>query len=500
MFDLDVSEIDSVNVRVHCDKGIAHELADYFTFKVPGYKFMPAYRSRMWNGEIKLYNIHTQTIYAGLVEYIQKFADERKYTITLPSRNAFTTTAADVQGFMEDFLNVQVRGKKVSPHEHQINAVQHAMQEERCLLLSPTGSGKSLIIYALLRYYLSKIPKDKKVLIIVPTVSLVEQMFSDFTDYSSANGWDVKNNCHKILAGADKATQKRVVISTWQSIYKQTEKYFEQFGAVVGDEAHLFKSKSLTAILTKLKRCPFRVGTTGTLDGTDTHRLVLEGLFGRAYEVTKTKALMEKKILSDLKIDCILLSYPDIDRESVKRAKYPDEIKWIIGSPRRNRFIANLCKSLKGNSLILFQFVEDHGKVLNTMVRSCIPPERKVFFVYGGTEASEREEIRKIVETESDAVIIASYGTFSTGISIRRLNNIIFASPSKSRIRVLQSIGRQLRVSEDKTTARLYDLGDDLSWKTWKNHTLRHMNERMKLYEAEGFDHKVVKIQLGEDT
>jgi superfamily II DNA or RNA helicase len=374
------------------------------------------------------------------------------------------------------------------------------MQEERCLLLSPTGSGKSLIIYALLRYYLSKIPKDKKVLIIVPTVSLVEQMFSDFTDYSSANGWDVKNNCHKILAGADKATQKRVVISTWQSIYKQTEKYFEQFGAVVGDEAHLFKSKSLTAILTKLKRCPFRVGTTGTLDGTDTHRLVLEGLFGRAYEVTKTKALMEKKILSDLKIDCIVLSYPDIDRESVKRAKYPDEIKWIIGSKRRNQFIANLCKSLKGNSLILFQFVEDHGKVLNTMVRACIPPERKVFFVYGGTEASEREEIRKIVETESDAVIIASYGTFSTGISIRRLNNIIFASPSKSRIRVLQSIGRQLRVSRDKTTARLYDLGDDLSWKTWKNHTLRHMNERMKLYEAEGFEHKVVKIQLGEDT
>jgi superfamily II DNA or RNA helicase len=325
-------------------------------------------------------------------------------------------------------------------------------------------------------------------------------MFSDFTDYSSANGWDVQTNCHKILAGADKATQKRVVISTWQSIYKQTEKYFEQFGAVVGDEAHLFKSKSLTAILTKLKRCPFRVGTTGTLDGTDTHRLVLEGLFGRAYEVTKTKALMEKKILSDLKIDCILLSYPDIDRESVKRAKYPDEIKWIIGSTRRNRFIANLCKSLKGNSLILFQFVEDHGKLLNTMVRACIPMERKVFFVYGGTEASEREEIRKIVETESDAVIIASYGTFSTGISIRRLNNIIFASPSKSRIRVLQSIGRQLRVSQDKTTARLYDLGDDLSWKTWKNHTLRHMNERMKLYEAEGFEYKVVKIQLGEDT
>jgi len=500
MVDLDVTEVDSVNVRVQCDRSIAHELSDFFTFKVPGYKFMPAYRSRMWNGEIKLYNIHTQLIYAGLVDYIKKFANDRSYSITVPSKNSYSVTQDSVRKFMQDFLQVSVSGKIVEAHEHQVNAVLHAMQEDRCLLLSPTGSGKSLIIYSLIRYYLSKIPKDKKVLVIVPTVSLVEQMLSDFADYSSVNGWSVAKNCHKIMAGAEKATDKRVVVSTWQSVYKQPEKWFHQFGAVVGDEAHLFKSKSLTAIMTKLKACPFRVGTTGTLDGTNTHRLVLEGLFGRAYEVTKTKTLMEKKILSDLKIDCIVLSYPDIDRESVKRAKYQDEIRWIVGSSRRNKFIAEMCKRLKGNSLILFQFVEDHGKVLNSLVRSCVPAERKVFFVYGGTEASEREEIRKIVETESDAIIIASYGTFSTGISIRRLDNIIFASPSKSRIRVLQSIGRQLRVAADKKTARLYDIGDDLSWKSWKNHTLRHMNERMKLYEAEGFEHKLIKIQLGDNA
>lgn len=500
MVDLDVTEVDSVYVRVQCERGIAHELSDYFTFKVPGYKFMPAYRARLWNGEIKLYNIHTQQIYAGLVDYVKKFADERQYSVALPVRNTFKTTPETVRGFIEDHLDVRVHGNKVPAHEHQINAVLHAMQEERCLLLSPTGSGKSLIIYSLIRYYLSKIARDRKVLVIVPTVSLVEQMITDFTDYSSANGWKVDEQCHKISEGADKNTAKRVVVSTWQSIYKQSDRWFEQFGAVIGDEAHLFKSKSLTAIMTKLHRCPFRVGTTGTLDGTNTHRLVLEGLFGRAYEVTKTKTLMDKKILSDLKIDCIVLSYPDIDRESVKRAKYQDEIKWIVRSPRRNKFIAGLCSRLKGNTLILFQFVEEHGKVLNTLVRACLPPERKVFFVHGGTEAEDREEIRKIVDSENDAVIVASYGTFSTGISIRRLNNIIFASPSKSRIRVLQSIGRQLRVAKDKTSARLYDIGDDLSWKSWKNHTLRHMNERMRLYEAEGFDHKAIRIQLqGED-
>jgi superfamily II DNA or RNA helicase len=281
--DLDVSKIDSVWIRVQCERGIAKELSDYFTFKVPGYKFMPSYRNKMWDGEIRLYNIHTQQIYAGLADYIEKFAEDRGYSITMPMTNQVKTTPDTVRSFIEDFLQVCVGEKKAKAHDHQVNAVHQAIEKERCLLLSPTGSGKSLIIYSLIRYYLDKIPKDKKILILVPTVSLVEQMYSDFIDYSYDNNWRVAQNCHKILAGASKTTDKRVVISTWQSVFKQTEKYFQQFGAVVGDEAHLFKAKSLTSIMTKLKTCPFRVGTTGTLDGTQTHRLVLEGLFGRAY-------------------------------------------------------------------------------------------------------------------------------------------------------------------------------------------------------------------------
>lgn len=271
MIDLDVSEIDSVNVRVDCNRGIAQELSDYFTFKVPGYKFMPAYRARLWNGEIKLFNVNTGLIYAGLTDYIKKFADDRSYSVALPSKNTHKMSVKAVRNFMQDFLQVHVAGKKIEAHEHQVNAVHHAMLQERCLLLSPTGSGKSLIIYTLLRYYLDKLPKDKKVLIVVPTVSLVEQLVSDFADYSSANGWSVDKHCHKIMSGADKITDKRVVVSTWQSIYKQSDKWFQQFRAVIGDEAHLFKSKSLTTIMSKLKICPFRIGTTGTLDGTQTH-------------------------------------------------------------------------------------------------------------------------------------------------------------------------------------------------------------------------------------
>ena len=497
MIDLDVTQKDSVYLRIDCEAGIARELSDFFSFKVPGHQFMPSYRSRLWDGTIKLFSLQTQELYAGLVDYVEKFAAERKYTLAMPSKTTTEMDTAKVSSFAEEYLNVHSGGKKITLHAHQAVAICHAIKNERCLLLSPTASGKSLIIYSLIRYYLDKIPKNKKLLVIVPTVSLVEQMVSDFDDYSSANGWDAPSKCHKILAGAEKTTSKRVVVSTWQSLFKQPEKYFEQFGAVFGDECHLYKAKSLTSIMTKLKDCPYRIGTTGTLDGTDVHKLVIEGLFGRVFEVTKTKDLMEKKILSALKIDCIVMDYPKVLRESVKKAKYADEIKYIISLQERNEFIVNLCKNIKGNTLVLFQFVEGHGQILNTLMRSSIPSDRKVFFVYGGTEAKEREEIRKIVETETNAVIIASVGVFSTGVSIKRLHNIIFASPSKSRIRVLQSIGRQLRVSESKEVAKLYDIGDDLSWKSWVNHTYRHLKERIKIYESEGFEHRIVKIKIG---
>jgi superfamily II DNA or RNA helicase len=222
---------------------------------------------------------------------------------------------------------------------------------------------------------------------------------------------------------------------------------------------------------------------------------VIEGLFGPVYKVTDTKNLMDMELLSKLSIDCILLDYDDKVKKQNARMKYFEELEWLVTNEDRNNFIANMAKSLKGNTLILFQLVEKHGKHLNKLIEKMCP-DHQVFFVYGGTDVHDRESIRKIAEENENAIIVASYGTFSTGISIRRLHNIIFASPSKSRIRVLQSIGRQLRKSEHKDLARLYDIGDNLSWKTWKNHTLKHFLERMKLYNTERFDYKSIKIRI----
>jgi superfamily II DNA or RNA helicase len=386
--------------------------------------------------------------------------------------------------------------KQFALADFQENSMKAYLSGKSGLVNAPTGSGKSLIIYLLVRYYLEKIDPSKQILIIVPTISLVTQMYSDFFEYSKSSSWKLRNYCHKIHGGEEKETDKRVIISTWQSIYRMPAKYFENIGVVIGDECHLFKSKSLTTIMTKLKSCPFRIGTTGTLDGTFTHKLVIEGLFGRVHKVTTTKELMDKNLLSKLSIDCIVLNYPPEIKKSCKQFKYADEIDWLVQNKQRNEFICNLAKNLKGNTLILFQFVEKHGKVLYDILQQ--QNKRKVFLVYGGTEAEDRENIRKIVEKEEDAIIVASYGTFSTGVSIKRLHNIVFSSPSKSRIRVLQSIGRQLRKSEFKDKAKLYDIADDLSWKSYQNHTLRHFLERTKIYEHEKFEFRKIIIPIQE--
>jgi superfamily II DNA or RNA helicase len=457
---------------------------------------MPAFRKKMWDGKIKLFNFYKREIYAGLYDYVVQFAKDRSYTVEEPEIQPKTRVSFEKIRDYVSQLSPYAAGKPLEAHKHQLEAITHAINQDRCLLLSPTASGKSLIIYALCRYYLEKINPKKKILIIVPTISLVSQMYSDFMEYSSKNKWKARDFCHKIHGGQDKDSDKKIIISTWQSIYKLPNKYFEQFEAVFGDECHLFKSKSLASIMSKLKNCPYRIGTTGTLDGSFTHKLVIEGLFGRVYKVVSTKELMEKKILSGLNIDCILLNHDDTSKNLVKKMKYADEIEWLISNADRNKFICKLASSLKGNTLILFQFVEKHGKVLHDILKTN-NPERKIYFIYGATDADARETVRKVVEKQDNSIIIASYGTFSTGVSIRRLNNIVFSSPSKSRIRVLQSIGRQLRKSEFKEMAKLYDIADDLKWKSYTNHTLRHFNERIKIYESEKFDYKIIKIPLG---
>jgi superfamily II DNA or RNA helicase len=371
-----------------------------------------------------------------------------------------------------------------APRDYQIEGVYDALRHNRKLLISPTASGKSLMIYSLVRYY---VEKQQNILVVVPTTSLVEQMYKDFADY----GWDVGSYCHKIYAGKERETDSQVIITTWQSIYKLPKQYFSRFNVVVGDEAHQFKSKSLISIMTKLCDAKYRFGFTGTLDGSQTHKWVLEGLFGPSYKIIKTDELMQKGHLAKLDIKVLLLKHPPHRFEV-----FEDEVQYIINHPKRNNFIKNLALDLKGNSLVLFARVEGHGQPLYELINNSKTDNRHVFFVHGGVATEERELVREITERENNAIIVASYGTFSTGVNIRNLHNVIFASPSKSRIRNLQSIGRVLRKGENKVKATLYDIADDISYKSRKNYTLNHLIERIKIYNEENFNYDIVNIPL----
>ena len=482
-----IDKKNEVYLKIEADADIRRELGEYFTFEVPGFKFMPQYRNRVWDGKIRLFSYATGKIYAGLYPYIVDWCNKNDIQIVDGTKiKDVPMSAEDTNRFLK-----ALKIPKIQIRDYQAEAFVHSIKKGRCLLLSPTASGKSLIIYFLVRFNLLRLDKDKKILIIVPTTSLVEQLTKDFKDY----GWNSLKNVHKIYQGHDKETSKRVVISTWQSIYNQPKKYFKQFGMVIGDEAHLFKAVSLTKIMTKLENCKYRIGLTGTLDGSKTHKLVLEGLFGVVNKVVSTSKLQEDKHLAQLKIICLVLKHDKQAIEFLKDKTYQEEMDFLVTNEKRNKYIRNLCCSLKGNTLCLFQYVEKHGKELQKLIADKTE-DQQVFYVHGGVDADEREKVREITEKSDNAIIVASYGTFSTGINIRNLHNVIFASPSKSRIRNLQSIGRGLRLKDNKGNATLYDISDDLSYGDKENYTLQHFRERINIYNEEDFPYEIHNVEI----
>ena len=480
-----ISKANEVFLKVNAEPHIEYELRDHFTFEVPNAKFMPQYRGRNWNGEIHLFDLRSKRIYVGLLDRVISFCERHDYTYKFQDNEYYGTpfelneniSYEGVRDYMASICNH-------SPRKYQVQGVYDALKHNRKLLISPTASGKSLMIYSLVRYYSAR---EQKILLVVPTTSLVEQMYKDFCDY----GWDAGSYCHRIYAGKEKNNELPVTITTWQSVYKMDRSFFTDYDVVIGDEAHLFKSKSLISIMSKLEHAKYRFGFTGTLDGTQTHKWVLEGLFGPSYKVTKTDELMKQGHLSQLDIQCLILKH-----DPQKFETYNDEIEYLITHEKRNNFIKNLALDLKGNTLVLYSRVEAHGQVLYDLINNNKHTDRKVFFVHGGVDAEQRESIREITENEKNAIIVASYGTFSTGINIKRLHNVIFASPSKSRVRNLQSIGRVLRKGKDKVKAILYDISDDCTKGSKRNYTLNHFIERIKIYNEENFNYEIITIQL----
>ena len=485
MSDLIVSKKNEVYLQVEAEPHVYYELRDAFQFEVPNAKFSPSYKNKWWDGIIYLFNVNAKEIYVGLLDKLIQFCKDHNYTYEFTDNKFYGLPFEVNENISKEGVNDYVLSiAKYTPRDYQIEGIYQALRYNRKVIVSPTASGKSLMIYSLVRYYTAK---ENNVLIIVPTTSLVSQLFKDFVDY----GWEAEKYCHMIYSGREKEDSRKVYISTWQSLYKMPKKYFEKFNCVIVDECHTAKAKSLVSIMSKMCDAKYRFGFTGTLDGVEVNKLVLEGLFGPSYKIIKTDELMQKGHLAKLDIKVLLLKHPPHRFEV-----FEDEVQYIINHQKRNNFIKNLTLDLKGNTLVLFARVEGHGQPLYESINNNTTDDRKVFFIHGGVNTDERELVREITERENNAIIVASYGTFSTGINIKNLHNVIFASPSKSRIRNLQSIGRVLRKGENKVKATLYDIADDISYKSRKNYTLNHLIERIKIYNEENFNYEIINIPL----
>ena len=492
-----VGKLNETFLQVSCERHVAYELNEYFSFKVPNFQFHPKFKAKLWDGKIRLFNIQTGQMYLGLYPYLKEWADKHSYKLQsdiVEARKLKGMGVTEIKEFF-DSLKLHCKNVPITPRDYQVSSFIHCVKQERALLLSPTSSGKSLVIYSLIRWHQRFIENDK-ILILVPTTNLVRQMYNDFGDYSSElKDWNVEEQCHQIYSGKEKDTDRQIYISTWQSLFRLGTPYFKKFGMVIGDEAHLCNAQSLKGILEKMVTCRYRYGTTGTITDSKTNKLVLEGLFGKTYQAITSKELMDDKHISDLKIECLVLGYEDAEKKLLKKATYQEEIDFIVSSPKRNEFICELALARKGNVLVLFNYVEKHGKILEKILKAKLKTDRNIFFIAGETSVEDRENIRQITEVEN-SIIVASSGVLSTGVNIKNLQSLIFAHPYKGKIRNLQSIGRVLRLDDKENKDILFDVVDDLSWKKHQNYGIKHWSERVKTYTNEKFEYNIREITL----
>lgn len=484
-------KVDECSMRIDADRGILMEIYDRFSFKVPGYQFMPKYKMGIWDGSIHLFKSKTRLLYIGLLADVIEWAKDEDYELDIDPQLLNNRKVSPEQ--LDKFIDYLKIPENKTPRDYQRRAVLEALNERRAGFLSPTSSGKSLIIYIITRYLIEV--EKKHVLIVVPTTNLVSQMASDFVEYNQGNELPI----HGIMSGVDKSVKKEITISTWQSIVKMPVDWFDRFSCIIGDEAHLFKADSLIKILEHNRYANDRFAFTGTLTDSTTDKMQITALFGRFRQVTTTEKLMKDGQISKLSINALVLKYPDEDCKLVRaNRKYQDEISFINSHDKRSAFLNKLVTGLKGNTLVLFKRVDTHGVQIYNALKEMVDENTEVYFISGKTATEDREKIRKLVDTIKDKriIIVGSSGTMSTGTSMNKIYHVVFGSPSKSRVNTLQSIGRGLRLDGVTNEVTLWDIVDDFRIGTYVNFALKHFMARVKMYDSEKFKYTIKNFKL----
>lgn len=455
------------------------------------YKHQTLYRMGKSDGRKKFYTVKKITdgwfFYTdiGFTERIENI-----FNVVINSKEPTKTLEAI------DFLKNEIPKLPFIPYKHQLQLFLGLINSKAHLGISSVGSGKSLSIYLTLLWFrrFEKGKQNKKIILLVPTIMLVQQIFNDFKSYNATD--EFLNDIQQI--GGDftsKDIQKPIVISTWQSAIKTS---LQGFDVCMVDEAHRSKADILDFIL-KNNNFSIKLGLTGSMPIIEYDAMMLESNFGNPVRYINAKKMMEMGLATELTIVAVFLNYPKVPLKLIK--KYPDEIKYMKESfPRRN-FVKKFLLNLTGLTVGLYSHTQ-HGidtwedltgekltsKIKNSLI---LQKELGVFFISGTTRPALREEIRLYLNTPEtkNAVVIAQFNILSTGINIPRLKNLVYLSSNKSFTDTLQSIGRVLRLHETKTRAYVFDLVDCMSGdRKDENYLQQHFWERNNYYQQEGFN------------
>lgn len=495
MSDLIIEKVNSSCVHLVCEDGLSHRFYNVFSAYAPGYRFNPRFKLHVWDGKVRCYNSITQILPIGLLNNLLIWCDQHKIEYSLqgfdkPLRD--NIDKAELEKQMNSYITAGFQAR-----DYQVNAVHAALTNRRGVLLSCTGSGKSLMIYTFLRYLLDN--KDvHRAILIVPSVSLVEQMFSDFRDY----GWDdLEDHVEMLYSGKKPRFKKEILISTWQSLEKEDPEFFEVYDACVVDECHQAKCNVVTRLLKLMHNAEYKIGTSGTLPTEISEQLQINSVIGNVLFELKSCELIARGYLTKLNIAAIFLKYPLSFIEENKERTYPEEVKMVEEYPNRNKVLNFIIDhtSPMNNMLILVNH-RNHLKDVEDYLHKNYP-EKKVSIITGDVKAKVREEIRVGIEDEDGTILLATYQTMSTGVNIPKLHAIMLFSNSKSRIKVLQSIGRGLRKHNSKNKVIIYDIVDDLSYKKRtgriaKNYCMQHFDERSSYYIEQEFPVITTKLDI----
>lgn len=489
-----ITKVNSSYVLVDSDDDILHDINNYFAVYADGYMFNPRYKARVWDGKVRFFSIINHTLPAGLLPTLEKFCRDNNYIVTYADKfNEFESEYDDAE--FEKNCNNALKNSGMKMRDYQEAACKLALQKKIGILQCCTSSGKSMIIYNMIRNMLTY-KRIKKILLIVPSVSLVEQMNSDFKDY----GWKDSDKYISLLySGKNYEPSKPILISTWQSLQKFDDPdFFADFDAVVVDECHGSKASVINSILKQCINTEYRIGTTGTLPTGAADLLSITGVLGNVLYTITSKELIERGYLTKMIVAGIIAKYPEDFIAKNKGRSYPEEVKMVESYQNRTKVLETIFKHTPNehNVLLLCNHV-DHVKETAAWLKNTYP-DKNIKVISGSVGAKEREDIRKKLESEEGTVIVATYGTCSTGINMPKLHEVILYANSKSKIKVLQSLGRGLRKHNTKNRVILYDIVDDLSYKTRTrvihNYLFNHWKEREKYYKEQEFPIKLMEL------